>query len=131
MWARKKSAHTYANSCVSYAIFYKLSVKYDTSTIHSSGGLNISKLGRRELFFFNITDRNIESVIDEIKSTLTSHEYTLDVYSGKYGVNVIIEVSGPDEERIRQIDFELSAKVLEICEKRNIGVHLIEPIEIF
>ena len=116
---------------MSYAIFYKLSAKYDTSTIHSSGGLNISKLGRRELFFFNITDRNIESVIDEIKSTLTSHEYTIDVYSGKYGVNVIIEVSGPDEERIRQIDFELSAKVLEICEKRNIGVHLIEPIQIF
>ena len=61
---------------------------------------------------------------------MTSHKYTLDVYSGKYGVNLIIEVSGLDEERIRQIDFELSAKVLEICEKRNIEVHLIQPIEI-
>lgn len=70
-------------------------------------------------------------MIDEIKSTRTSHEYTIDVYSGKYGINVIIEVSGPDEEIIRQIDFELSSKVLEICEKRNIGVHLIEPIQIY
>lgn len=95
------------------------------------GELNISKLGRRELFFFNITDRNIETVIDEIKSTLTSQKYAIDVYSGKYGINVIIEVSGPDEERIRQIDFVLSAKVLEICEKRNIGVHLIEPVQIY
>ncbi len=93
--------------------------------------LNISKLGRRELFFFNITDKNIETVIDEIKSTLTSQKYAIDVHSGKYGINVIIEVSGPDEEGIRQIDFILSAKVLEICEKRNIGVHLIEPIQIY
>ena len=90
----------------------------------------MSKLGRRELFFFHITDRNIESIIDVIKSTMTSYKCTLDVYSGKYGVNLIVEVSGLDEERIRQIDFELSAKVLEICEKRNIGVHLIQPIEI-
>ena len=91
----------------------------------------MSKLGRRELFFFNITDRNIEAIIDIIKSTMTTYKYSLDVSSGNYGVNVIIEVSGPDEERIKQIDFELSAKVLEICEKRNIGVHLIQPIEIF
>lgn len=91
----------------------------------------MSKLGRRELFFFNITDRNIESLIDVVKSTMTSpHEYTLDVYPGKYGLNAILEVSGPDEERIKQIDLELSAKVLEICEKRNIGVHLIERLEI-
>ena len=91
----------------------------------------MSKLGRRELFFFHITDRNIESLIDEIKSILTPPpEYTLDVHLGKHGVNAILEVSGPDEETIRKIDLELSAKVLEICEKRNIGVHLIEPIEI-
>ena len=95
------------------------------------GGLNLSKMGRQEIFFFNITDRNIESIIDVIKSTMTSHEYTLDVYPGEYGVNVVIEVSGPDEERIKQIDIVLSAKVLEICEKRNIGVHLIQPIEIY
>jgi len=91
----------------------------------------LSKLGRRELFFFNITDKNIESIVDVIKSTINSYKHTLDVYSGKYGVNVIIEVSGPDEERIKQIDFELSAKVLEICEKRNIEIHLIQPFEIY
>ena len=103
-------------------------MKYDIWSINSRG-LNLSKLGRRELFFSNITDRNIESVIDVIKSTMTTYKYTLYVYSGKYGVNVIIEVSGPHEERIKQIDFELS-EVLEIYEKRNIGVHLIQPIEI-
>lgn len=91
----------------------------------------MSKLGRREFFFFHITDRNIDSLIDIIKSTVTlPREYTLDVYPGKYGVNAILEISGPDEERIKQIDFELSAKVLEICEKRNLGVHLIERLEI-
>ena len=91
----------------------------------------MSKLGRRELFFFHITDRNIASIIDVIKSTMNSYKHTIDVYSGKYGVNVIIEIIGPDEEQIKQIDFELSAKVIEICEKRNIGVHLIQPIKIY
>ena len=91
----------------------------------------MSKLGRREIFFFNITDTNIASIIDVIKSTLSISNHKLNVYSGEYGVNMVIELSGMDEERIKQIDFELSAKILEICEKRTIGVHLMQPIEIF
>ena len=109
---------------------YKLNRKYEIWSI-TSGVVNLSKLGRRELFFFNITDRNIESIIDVIKSTINSCKHTINVCSGKYGVNVVIEISRPDEEQIKQIDFELSAKVLEICEKRNIGVHLIQPMEIY
>lgn len=107
-----------------------MNAKYDIWHIHSRRGVELVQTGSPRIIFFKITDRNIKSIIDVIKSTMTSHKYTLDVYSGKYGVNLIIEVSGLDEERIRQIDFELSAKVLEICEKRNIEVHLIQPIEI-
>ena len=91
----------------------------------------MSKLGRREYFLFDISDKNLESLIDIIRSTLTPpREYSVDVYRGKYGVNVVIEISGPDEGKIKKIDLEISAKVLEICEKRSIGVHVMEPLEV-
>ena len=91
----------------------------------------MSKLGRREYYLFNISGKNLESLIDVIKSTLTPpHKYSVDVYPGKYGVNIIIEISGPDEEKIKKIDLETSAKVLEICEKRGIEAHVMEQLEI-
>jgi len=91
----------------------------------------MSKLGRREYYLFNISDKNLESLIDVIKSALNPPpKYSVDVYPGKYGLNVIIEISGPDEEKIKKIDLEISAKVLEICEERSIGVHVMEPLEI-
>jgi len=89
------------------------------------------KLGRREYYLFNISDKNFESLIDVIKSTVTPpRKYSVDVYPGKYGLNIIVEISGPDEEKIKKIDLEISAKVLEICEKRSIGVHVMESLEI-
>ena len=88
-------------------------------------------MGRRELFFFNITDSNIRSIIDVVKSIMVSHKHKIDIYPGDYGVNIVIEVSGTNEDLIKKIDFELSAKVLEICENRNIKAHLMEPMEIF
>jgi len=91
----------------------------------------MSRLGRREYYLFNISDKNLESLIDVIKSALTPpREYSVDAYPGKYGLNVIIEISGPDEGKIKKIDLEISAKVLEICEKRGIEVHVMESLEI-
>jgi len=91
----------------------------------------LSKLGRREYFLFNITDKNIGSLIDEIKSTISPpREYNVNVYPGKYGVNVVVEISGLDVGKIKNIDLEISSKVLEICEKRGIGVHVMEKLEI-
>jgi len=54
----------------------------------------------------------------------------VNVYRGKYGLNITVEITGPDEEKIKKIDLEISAKVLEICEKRSIGVHVMESLEI-
>jgi len=91
----------------------------------------MSKLGRREYYLFNITDKNLESLIDEVKSTFTPpRKYSVNVYRGKYGLNITVEITGPDEEKIKKIDLEISAKVLEICEKRSIGVHVMESLEI-
>jgi len=91
----------------------------------------MSKLGRREYFLFKISDKSLESLIDTIKSSLDPPlEYSVNVYPGKYGLNVVSEISGPDEEKIKNIDLEISSKVLEICEKRGIECHIIEPLEV-
>jgi len=91
----------------------------------------LSKLGRREYFLFNVTDKNIGSLIDEIKSTINPpRKYNVNVYPGKYGVNVVVEISGPDVGKIKNIDLEISSKVLEICEKRSIECHMMETLEI-
>ncbi len=91
----------------------------------------MTRLGRREYFLLKVSDKNIESLIDEIKSTVSlPPRYRLDIYPGEYGVDVVIEISGPEVEEIRRIDLEMSSKVLEICEKRGIEFHSIEPLQI-
>ena len=91
----------------------------------------MSKLGRREYFLFKISDKNLESLIDTIKSALDPPgEYSINIYPGKYNLNVVTEISGPDEEKIKKIDLEISSKVLEICEKRGIDCHVIEPLKV-
>ena len=91
----------------------------------------MTRLGRRQYFILRVSDKNIESLIEETRSSVSPHAgYGIDIHSGQYGVNVVAEISGDDVEEIRKIDLEISSKVLEICEKRGIEAHLIEPLEI-
>lgn len=60
----------------------------------------MSKLGRREYFLFKISDANLESLIDMVKSAMDlPSEYSISIYPGKYNLNVVTEISGPDEEK--------------------------------
>ena len=92
---------------------------------------NLTKLGRREFFLLMVSDKNIESLIDEVKSAVRPPpDYGINIYPGRYSVDVVVEISGPDIEGIRRIDLATSSKVLEICEKRGIECHSMEPLEI-
>ena len=91
----------------------------------------MTRLGRREFFLLMVSDKNIESLIDEMKSAVSPPpDYGIDIYPGKYSVDVVVEISGPDIEGIGRIDLAVSSKVLEICENRGIECHSIEPLEI-
>lgn len=91
----------------------------------------MSRLGRREYFLFHISDKNIESLIDEIIYSISpSNKYDLSVYPGKYGVNVVVEIVGANTETIKDADLKVSSKVLEICEKRGIECHVMQRSEI-
>ena len=44
--------------------------------------------------------------------------------------NIIIEVTGPTEEKIKAMDLKAVSKILEICEKGSIDYHVFGPLEI-
>jgi hypothetical protein len=59
-----------------------------------------------------------------------SKGYTIDLRVGKYNVNVVSDIFGADPEIIKELDLAVSSKVVEICEKRGIECHLLEPLQI-
>ncbi len=87
--------------------------------------------------------RSIDLLIDKIKSAVEETgvppEYDIRIYKNVYacmggvaGLGVIIEVVGPEEERIKAIDLRAVSKILEFCEKEGceIGDHALEQHDI-
>ena len=96
----------------------------------------------REVYFVKATQSNqIDILIGKVKEVVKeigiSPEYDVRIYKNVYtccgtaGLGLIIEVVGPDEERLREIDLKAISKVLEFCEKQGyeIGYHSFGQIE--
>jgi len=101
------------------------------------------RIGCREIYFVKaMHSRKINLLIDKIKEVVKEMgippEYDIRVYKNVYaccgvgGVGVIIEVVGPEEEKIRAIDMRAVSKILEFCEKEGfeVGYHSTEPHDI-
>jgi hypothetical protein len=89
------------------------------------------KIGCREIHFVKATNTSqIDFLIDKIKEVVKDMNIPLDydvrIYKNVFaccgigGLGLIIEVVGPEEERIRAIDLKAMSKVLEFCEKEGI-----------
>jgi hypothetical protein len=67
---------------------------------------------------------NIEQIIEEMKLPAT---YNVKVFKnifsccGTAGLDIIMEVVGPDEETLKAIDLRVTSRVLEFCEKHGYG----------
>ncbi len=96
----------------------------------------MSKIGCREVYFVNaLRPSQIDFLIDKVKEVVREMglppEYDIRIYRNVYaccgvgGLGVVIEVVGPEEERIRAIDLRALSRILEFCEKEgyNIGYH--------
>jgi hypothetical protein len=82
--------------------------------------------------------RKINLLVDKIKEVVKEMgippEYDIRVYKNVYaccgigGVGVIIEVVGPEEKKIKEIDLRAVSKILEFCEKEGfeVGYHAVE-----
>jgi hypothetical protein len=93
----------------------------------------MSKIGCREIYFVKaLQSRQIDFLIDKAKEVVKEMglppEYDVRIYKNVYsccgtgGLGIIIEVVGPEEEKIRAIDLRAVAKILEICEKEGFDV---------
>ena len=96
----------------------------------------------REIYFVDATrSHGIDFLIDKVKEAVEelklSREYDVRIYKNVYsccgvgGLSVIIEVAGPKEEKIREVDLRAISKIVEYCEKEgcDVGHHVIRQYE--
>lgn len=98
----------------------------------------MSRIGFRECHFIKVS--NIDTFIDELKSQTENFnipkDYDLRIYKGVYGCcgssnkNVIVEIIGPDEKEIKDIDLKVMSKIMDICQQKGLEYHACEPMEI-
>jgi hypothetical protein len=102
----------------------------------------MSKIGCREIYFVKaVHPRQVDFLIGKIKEVVKEMglppEYDVRIYKNVYtccgtgGLGVIIEVVGPEEEKIRAIDLRAVSKILEFCEKEgyDVGHHSLGQYE--
>jgi len=102
----------------------------------------MSKMACREIYFVDATrSRSVDFLIDRVKEAVgelkLSQDYDVRIYKNIYsccglgGLSVIIEIVGPKEEKIREIDLRAISKILEHCEKEgyDVGHHIIQQYE--
>ena len=104
----------------------------------------MSKMGCREVHFIKATQPSqVDFLIDKVKEAVEGMKlppsYDVRIYKNVYsccgvgGLGVIIEVVGPEEEKIKEIDLRTVSKIMEFCEKEglDVGHHTMEKHESF
>jgi hypothetical protein len=100
------------------------------------------RMGCREVHFIKATrPSQVDFLIDKVKEAVEGMklppEYDVRIYKNVYtccgvgGLGLIIEVVGPEEEKIKEIDLRAVSKILEFCEKEglDVGDHTLEQHE--
>jgi hypothetical protein len=91
------------------------------------------RIGCREIYFVKaMQSRQVDFLIDKVKEVVKEMglppEYDIRIYKNVYtccgtgGLSVIVEVVGPEEEKIKAIDLRAVSKILEFCEKEGYAV---------
>lgn len=99
----------------------------------------MARIGCREVFFANaLQSRRVDFLLGKVKEAVNgmrvSPEYDIRIYKNVYsccgigGLGVIVEVVGPEEEKIRALDLRAVTKIMEFCEqeRQEIGYHSCE-----
>src|SRR4030042_2126973 len=90
-------------------------------------------IGCREVYFVKaMNSRQIDFLIEKVKEVVKEMglpvDYDVRIYKNVYtccgigGLGVIIEVVGPEEDRIKAIDLRAVSRILEFCEKEGFDV---------
>ncbi|OGD46142.1 hypothetical protein A3K79_04950 [Candidatus Bathyarchaeota archaeon RBG_13_46_16b] len=99
----------------------------------------MARIGCREVYFAKAMEpRRVDFLIDKVKEVVNEMgfppEYDIRIYKNVYsccgigGLGVVIEVVGPEEEKIRALDLRAVSKIIEFCEQESheIGYHSCE-----
>ena len=99
-------------------------------------------MGCREIYFVKAMQTHqidflIEKVKEAVKEMKLPPEYDIRIYRNVYtccgvgGLGLIIEVAGPEEEKVKLIDQRALSRVLEFCEREGyeVGHHSFEQYE--
>ena len=102
----------------------------------------MSMISCREIHFNQIPNPDqvdeliniVKDIIEEMKLPSTYNvKFFKNIFSccGTGGLDLILEVTGPDEERIKAIDLRAMSRVLEYCEKQgySMGAHSLGRFE--
>jgi len=100
------------------------------------------RMGCREVHFINATKPSqVDFLIDKLKEAVEGMklppEYDVKIYRNVYaccgigGLGLIVEVVGPEEEKIKEIDTKTVSKIMEFCEQEglDVGHHNVEKHE--
>lgn len=100
----------------------------------------MSWIGRRECFITGLKSEEIDLVVNDLKAFLKEKKlpegYAVSVYKdyvaccGTFPLGIAVEIEGPEDHVIEDLDQMLYAKIIEICEQRRIEHHRCEPIKI-
>lgn len=91
------------------------------------------KIGGREVYFVNaMNTHQIDFLIDKVREVVKEMElpagYDVKIYKnvlsccGIGGLSMIIEIVGPEDDKIRAIDLRAVSRILEFCEKEGLEV---------
>jgi len=95
------------------------------------------KVGMRECGFrvseFDVFVEALKAAAEELR---VPKEYEIKIFKSVYGCcgtpdsNIIVEIVGPDEQMIKEIDLKIMSKLMEICQKKGLEYHSCKPMEI-
>ncbi len=91
-------------------------------------------ISRREIQLMGSRNEDINRFVDEIKTFLEEKKipngYTINVYKVRVPSGAAVEIEGPEDQSIEDLDLMIYSKIIEICERRNIEYHKCEPLEV-
>ena len=97
-------------------------------------------MSRREFHLDTLNFEQLTIFIDNLKDYLSSMQvppnYSISIEKdvvvccGIMPIGAIIDIEGCDESVIRDLDFELYAKMIDLCERNNINAHEARSLEI-
>lgn len=90
--------------------------------------------------YIGVKNEDLNKIVKEIKAFLAEagipDTYTVNVYKdqvtccGHFPIGVAVEIQGPKEQPIKNLDEKIVGKIQEICGRERVKYHECTPIEI-